>query len=132
MTGVQTCALPIWVTYPGLRQRVAHWQARLSSLFAGIPTGTNAHPLSVVLGLHRHLELFPATNQVVYLGGRLDADRVSIYPVVTSNRSGIHPVRMQLAELLASNGLTLVRVRKDAIKIYPTEEDVRYQKAPLP
>ena len=67
----------------------------------------------------------------IYFAPGLDALRVHIYPLVTSNKFGIHPVHMQLPRLLASNGLSMVRLDQNTIKIYPTAEAAKYANAPV-
>lgn len=77
-------------------------------------------------------QFFPTTNLSVYYAPGIDAASLMLYPLVVSNRTGLHPIRTTLHRTLASNGFSIVRLDRSSVKIYLTATADKYANAPVP
>lgn len=118
--------------YPNLHGRILHLWSRLQvKLWGRTFLGTNVFPLSIVATIDCHSQLFQATNTTIFYAPGIDPSTTMIYPLVRSNETGIHPVSTTTQRLMASNGLTMVHLGSNTIKIYPTADAAKYANSPI-
>ena len=100
-------------------QKLGQLFTSLDSRIRDVPLGTNPIPLLSVVSLNWNAHLWYRTNFHVRFPSEFDFSTTLIYPLVTSNRSGIHVAQTSLIRLLASNGLSAHRDGPDTITIVP-------------
>lgn len=78
------------------------------------------------------LARFPAPDSfTVYLAPGLDGRTTIITPITRTNGGRITVIPQTFTALLASNGLSVVQVRKDVLKVFPTYMARTYAKVPV-
>ncbi|MFO1462076.1 MAG: hypothetical protein U1G08_22055, partial [Verrucomicrobiota bacterium] len=96
------------------------------STFTPPPTGI---PLETVAGAIYPMFLLPPPSTFsIYFSPGLSAESVLIRPITNRPAATLKKGPQGFRELLEANGYTLVHLRHDTVKIYPTFEAARYAK----
>lgn len=119
-------------TYPDARSWIQNQWKVIDARVRGTCFGfTNGLPLHAWISLDWERRGFSGTNLSIYCAPGVNGQATTLFPLVRSNETGIHPVHTPIARLLSSNGLTMVRLSSSKFKIYPTAEAAKYANAPV-
>jgi hypothetical protein len=105
---------------------------RLRSRYAGItiPIGQQV-PLDMVMNFY-YADLVPRPSVfVVYFSPGLNGSTAFLVPMTKTNSGRIISQRTSLDALLAFNGYSVVRLRRNVIKVFPSSMSDRYSDAPV-
>ena len=72
----------------------------------------------------------PSSFTTYYASG-LNGASVSIVPITTTNAGRVSPVPATLETLLASNGFSVIHLKRNVIKVFPTSKSLIYANAPI-
>ena len=107
------------------RWRYFRWHLR-HFLRGGKITLPKAVPLDAVVSEGVRDPLFPDESIRVYYAPGLDSIERLVQPVLTTNGLQVAPMPLTFRQLLASNGISVVRLSRTRWKVFPTSQSDRF------
>ena len=121
---------PLTAPYPNRWTQIRDVLYRLRAHWSGtyLPG-----PVRLNLAIELYVtDMIPRPSRfTVYYSPGLNGDLYWIRPITRTNSGQVRPIAVPLGTLLASNGLSLVRLKADVIKVFPTRMADLYQNAPV-
>jgi beta-lactamase regulating signal transducer with metallopeptidase domain len=113
---------PILTFYPSLWVRTKDLLFRLRYRNSGfqMPLGASRASLELVISGYFHNLVPRPNNYTVYYSPGLNARSTWIAPITRTNNGQVMAIRTPLDALLASNGLSVIRLKANCLKIFPT------------
>jgi len=117
--------------YPSPWAHIMDLSYRLRSCLTGIQLPGRQLSLDDVITAY-YLAMVPRPSSfTAYYSSGLDGASVSIVPITRTNVGRVSSVAAPLETVLASNGFTVVRLRRNVIKVFPTSLSRLYSNAPI-
>lgn len=119
-------------SYPNPWTQVTHLFGRLRSQYTGLrlPVGSRL-PLDAVITLHVIEQVRQPRTFTTYYSPGLNGASTSIKPITKTNSGQISSIPVPLHVLLASNGFSVIRLKPDVIKVFPTSMAHVYSNVPI-
>lgn len=122
------------VQYPSrwVQMMDLYYRLRLRGTGMGMPLAPGSLiSLDHVIG-HYYDSMIPRPSSfTIYYSSGLDGAAVSVGPITRTNAGQVVSVPVTLETLLASNGFTVLRLRRNVIKVFPTRMSLLYSNAPI-
>jgi hypothetical protein len=122
----------VTVSYPSRLAQMKDFLYRLRARYAGIrlPAGSRVS-LNTAITLHVNAQVPRPNAFTVYYSPGLDGEFTLIAPITKTNSSQVKMIPAPLRVLLASNGFSVVHLKRDVIKVFPTSMARIYANAPI-
>jgi hypothetical protein len=120
------------VQYPSRWAQIMNlfYRLRLRRTGMQFPPGSQLS-LDHVIGNYFDAMVPRPSSFTTYYSSGLNGASVSIVPITTTNAGRVSSVPATLETLLASNGFTVIRLKRNVIKVFPISMSSIYSNAPI-